>query len=135
MAANLYPQKPGGRGADLKAALVHLGLLVGGNQTTQWERLCLFVSVFPDDGILAEAAPPFLDLINIIKLHATQAIRAQFLDVVSKEDVIHMLQARLTFQQLLDAIKKRNGYAQLNRAELVSQVLLLYKGAPPPPAS
>ena len=145
-----FPNRPGGRTVDVKEVLAHLALRVGGNVTTAWERLCFFIILFPNDGFIPGA--PHQDLIQMITPHRTDAAILHLKQLQTKEEVVHMLQARIHqdvmikgipfmppgFLNLPDpaftsAINKKNGFTTLNRADFVTALICLFKGAPPKP--
>jgi len=130
------PPMPQGRAHDVKQALEHLKLKVGGNHAVIWERFCLFVALFPNDQKVATLSNTAADLVEIVTQHATADVNRALRQLWGDEDIVHVLQSRLTLNELVEAFNAKGRFSALSdhsRPEVVKALLHVYKGSPPLP--
>ena len=63
--------------------------------------MCFFVILFPGDGVLKAAPPRFAPLLELIIPFVTNQRRSALLAQTDPDDIIHVLQARLSSQVLI----------------------------------
>ena len=96
------PAPPYGRGNDIKSALQHLHLMVGGNVPVKWDRLAQFIILFPEDGLLAQMPENLQGLVNIITNYVTPDVRTQVRGLFQKEELIEVLSNRITVDLMIN---------------------------------
>jgi len=96
---------------------------------TKWERFCHFTMLFPGDGRIQTLPAALKDLVPVSTEAAVQHLR----QLQTKEEIIDLLQARLSTDVLVKAMNNRAGFSTMTRPQMVENILRVHKGAPPRP--